>query len=115
MGRALRQITNDALALSEVDRLALAAELIDSEATGSDTEQSRVVRYDIEVENRAPADGLPRYTVGPWRSIGSYPFCDAPPQLIWPRIRSANFQGYVQKLFVRTAPVMCGIHHWTME
>lgn len=30
----------------------------------------RVVTYGIEVENRAPADGLPRYTVGPWRSVG---------------------------------------------
>lgn len=30
----------------------------------------RFVTYEIEVENRAPAAGLPRYTVGPWRSVG---------------------------------------------
>lgn len=35
----------------------------------SDEGDERRVSYDIEVENRAPAEGLPRYTVGPWRTV----------------------------------------------
>ncbi len=31
--------------------------------------EERVIGYDIEVINRAPADGLPDYVVGPWRLL----------------------------------------------
>lgn len=40
------------------------------DAEFADADGVRSVAYDIEVENRAPADGLPRYTVGPWRTVG---------------------------------------------
>lgn len=36
----------------------------------SDEGSERLVTYDIEVENRAPDEGLPRYSVGPWRAVG---------------------------------------------
>ena len=39
-------------------------------ASVADDGGERLVRYDIEIENRAPRDGLPRYTVGPWRTVG---------------------------------------------
>lgn len=50
MGRALRQITNDALALSEVDRLALAAELIDSVEGSDDSEWN--AEWSAEIDRR---------------------------------------------------------------
>lgn len=50
MGRALRQITNDALALPEVDRLALAAELIDSVEGPDDAEWSAA--WSAEIDRR---------------------------------------------------------------
>lgn len=40
------------------------------EAAFVDAADGRSVSYDIVVENRAPAEGLPRYTVGPWRTVG---------------------------------------------
>ncbi len=39
-------------------------------ASSTDTEGERLITYEIDVENRAPETGLPRYTVGPWRSVG---------------------------------------------
>ena len=50
MGRALRQITNDALALPEVERLALAAELIDSVEGSEDSEWSAT--WSAEIDRR---------------------------------------------------------------
>lgn len=41
---------------------------IDGTSVIVDGEQA--VTYEIEVTNRAPDDGLPRYTVGPWRTVG---------------------------------------------
>jgi putative addiction module component (TIGR02574 family) len=52
MGRALRQITNDALALSEVDRLALAAELIDSVEGSDDSEWNAEIDRRVEEADR---------------------------------------------------------------
>jgi putative addiction module component (TIGR02574 family) len=55
MGRALRKITNDALALPEEDRLALAAELIDSVEGPDDAEWSAA--WSAEIDRRvAEAD-----------------------------------------------------------
>ena len=39
------------------------------ETAAVDDNGERIVTYDIEVENRAPADGLPRYATGPWRTV----------------------------------------------
>lgn len=39
-------------------------------ASIEDIDGERVIRQEIEIENRAPAEGLPRYTVGPWRTVG---------------------------------------------
>ena len=55
MGRTLRKITDDALTLSEQDRLALAAELIDSVEGPEDPEWSAA--WAAEVDRRvAEAD-----------------------------------------------------------
>ena len=39
-------------------------------ATFEDFDGERVVDYEIEVANRVPDVPLPRYTVGPWSSLG---------------------------------------------
>lgn len=39
-------------------------------ASSVEEADTRTVTYEITVENRAPAEGLPRYTLGPWRTVG---------------------------------------------
>lgn len=73
-GTGVVLINNGGAKLDPFMSLRVAAEVVDVETAGAasdtDAEPGQIVRYDIEVENRAPAQGLPRYTVGPWRTVG---------------------------------------------
>ncbi len=43
---------------------------VDVDASVDADDQGWSISYTIQIENQAPAEGLPRYTVGPWRNVG---------------------------------------------
>ncbi len=67
-GTSVVLVNNGGSKLDPFVSLRVVASIVEGATAEGDAE--RVIRYEIDVENRAPADGLPRYTVGPWRSVG---------------------------------------------